>query len=161
MTRKPNLTDLIEKHRALDASVKNNREHFLSDWNGDHPFIEHYLGPELLHFKLGKPLPSGYIYFDDEDSVIDAIRTLHLELETLELSRNNVVAGPGSSSLLVACSLWLLQQGFEEVYYAPPLYYTFHYFLRTLGIRLRPVSGRQIFEPGATLNLPLRRTALL
>jgi aspartate/methionine/tyrosine aminotransferase len=161
MARKANLTDLIEKHRTLDAAIKNDRKHFLSDWNGEHPFVEHYLGPELLNFKLRKPLPSGYIYFDDEDSVINAVCALHQERETLKLSRNNVVAGPGSSSLLVACSLWLLKQGYDEVYYVPPLYYTLHYFLRLLGIRLRPVSGRQVFEPGVTFNLPRRRTALL
>jgi len=161
MARNADLTQLIEKHRALDAAVKSNREHFLSDWNGDHPFVEQYLGPELLNFKLGKPLPSGYIYFDDEPDVLDAACALHLKLDRLELSRRNVAAGPGSSSLLVAFSLWLLQQGHDEVYYVPPLYYTFHYFLRLLGIRLRPVSGKQAFEPGAALNLPRRRTVLL
>src|ERR1041385_8056522 len=125
MARKANFTHLIEKHRALDAAIKDNREHFLSDWNGEHPLVKSYLGPELLTFRLGKPLPSRYIYFEDEPSVLNEVCALHLKLETLKLSCQNIAAGPGSSSLLVAFSLWLLQHGHDEVYYVPPLYYTF------------------------------------
>jgi histidinol-phosphate/aromatic aminotransferase/cobyric acid decarboxylase-like protein len=161
MTRKTSLANLIEKHKALDGAIKDDREGFLSDWNGDHPFVERYLGPELLEFKLTKPLPSRYIYFDDEHSVLEAVSALHGKLEGLKVSRQNVAAGPGSSSLLVAFSLWLLQQRYEEVYYVPPLYHTLHYFLRLLGLRLRPVSGKHAFEPGAVLNLPPKRTMLL
>lgn len=161
MAHNPNLIDIIEKHRALDFALKENREHFISDWNGDHPFVESYLGPDLLALKLERPLPSGYLYFDDEVSVLNAIGSFHLNLEGLELSRDHIVAGCGSSSMLVAFSLWLLQQGYEEVFYLPPLYYTLHYFLRMLNIRSRPVSGRQVFEPGSVLNLPEKRTVLL
>jgi histidinol-phosphate/aromatic aminotransferase/cobyric acid decarboxylase-like protein len=161
MARKPDLTLLIEKHKALEAAIKDSPEHFLSDWNGDHPFVERYLGPELLNYKLEKPLPSQYIYFDNEEAVLDMVCDFHLKIDSIEISRHNVVAGPGSSSLLVAFSLWLLQNGYKEVYYVPPLYYTFHYFLRLLGIRLRPISGKHAFESKATLNLPPRQSVLL
>jgi aspartate/methionine/tyrosine aminotransferase len=161
MPRKTSLADLIEKHKALDGAIEDGREGFLSDWNGDHPFVERYLGPELLEFKLTQPLPSRYIYFDEEPSILEAVSALHRKLEGLMVSRRNVAAGPGSSSLLVAFSLWLLQQGYEEVYYVPPLYHTLHYFLRLLGLRPRPVSGKHAFEPGAGLNLPQKRTVML
>jgi hypothetical protein len=42
MTRKTNLADLIEKHKALDVAIKDDRGDFLSDWNGEHPFVERY-----------------------------------------------------------------------------------------------------------------------
>lgn len=161
MARKSDLTKLIEKHKVLDAAINDGSEYFISDWNGEHPFVERYLGPELLNYKLEKPLPSRYIYFDNEEVPLDMVRDFHLKMEALELSRLNVIAGPGSSSLLVAFSLWLLQNGYKEVYYVPPLYYTFHYFLRLLGIRLRPISGKQAFEPNVTFNLPPRQTVLL
>lgn len=157
----PDLTELIDKHRALDVAIKNNREDFLSDWDGGHPFVKEFLGPEFLNPSLTQDLPSRYIYFEDEPSVLEAVRVLHFKLESLDISCRNIAAGPGSSSLLVALSLWLVQQGYKEVYYVPPLYYTFHFFLRMLNIRLRPVSGKQVFESGAALNLPSRKTVLL
>jgi aspartate/methionine/tyrosine aminotransferase len=157
----PNLIDLIKKHRALDSAIRENRERFISDWNGDHPFVESYLGSDLMNLRLERPLPSGYLYFDNEASVLDAIRAFHLKWEGLELARNHIVAGCGSSSMLVAFSLWLCQERYDEVFYVPPLYYTFHYFLRLLNIRSRPVSGRQVFETGSILNLPEKQTVLL
>jgi aspartate/methionine/tyrosine aminotransferase len=160
--RRNSLLGLIEKHRLLDESICNQRDHFISDWNGAHPFVERFLGPEIAAASsTSGPLRSQYIYFDEQPAVLDAICRLHLKLEGLNLSRENVLAGPGSSSLLVGLSLWLLQQGYTEVFYVPPLYYTLHYFLRLLKIRLRPVSGRHAFEPDSVVNLPSYRSALL
>ncbi len=48
---KTELMDLIEKHRLLDEAIRSNREHFVSDWNGTHPFVERFLGlrpPEIV-----------------------------------------------------------------------------------------------------------------
>jgi hypothetical protein len=71
------------------------------------------------------------------------------------------VAGPGSSSFLTALSLWLLHEGYDELFYVPPIYYTLLFFLRLLRIRVRPVSGKQPFERGFRMNLPKRRSVLL
>jgi len=161
MVPKPDLSELIDKHRALDVAIKNHREDFLSDWDGGHPYVKKFLGTEFLTPDLLQELPSRYVYFEDEPSVLEAVRLLHFKLESLDISCRNIAAGPGSSSLLVALSLWLVQQGSREVYYVPALYYTFHFFLRMLKIRLRPVSGKQVFESGSALNLPSHKTVLL
>jgi aspartate/methionine/tyrosine aminotransferase len=155
------LREMIERHRLLDDALIDKRDGFVSDWNGSHPFVEQFLGTEIMTSKIPKSLLSRYIFFDEEHAVVDAICHLHLKLEGLRLSRKNIVAGPGSSSLLVALSLWVLQQGYSEVYYVPPLYYTLHYFLRMLGIRLRPVSGKHLFESNSIMHLPNRRGVLL
>jgi aspartate/methionine/tyrosine aminotransferase len=161
MHQKASFNQLIERHRSLDLAIRDNREYFLSDWNGGHPFIERFLGPDLIGMKPSPSTLAQYIFFDEEQSIIEAIRSFHLKLEVLALSSRNIVAGPGSSSFLVAMSLWLRQQGYNEIHYIPPLYYTFHYFLELLGIRLSPVSEKQVFEPGSRIKLPSKKTVLL
>lgn len=155
------LLDLVERHQLLDDTIREERKHFLSDWNGTHPFVEEFLGPALLNPGRLSGDQHRYLYFDEEQDVLDSIRALHATVEGLALSHANILAGPGSSSLLTAMCLWILQQGHNEVFYVPPLYYTVHYFLRMLNVRLRPVSGKHAFEPGATWNLPPQRTVLL
>ena len=104
MTRRRKLTALVELHQQLDVAIKENREHFLSDWNGDHPFVELYLGPELLNPTLEKPLPSKYLYFDEQTPILDSIRSFHLEIEGLNISSNHMLAGPGANSFLLRTS---------------------------------------------------------
>ncbi|MDQ5826705.1 MAG: hypothetical protein M3441_21195 [Chloroflexota bacterium] len=154
-------SQLIEKHRALDRIINVRRDHFLSDWNGGHPLLKRFLGPELLNIQSDASSCSRYIFFDEEHSVIEAIQRLHLIREALQLSPENILAGPGSSSFLTAMSHWLRQQGYAEVHYLPPLYYTFHFFLEALNIIPIAASKKHVFETGATLDLPPRQTVLI
>jgi aspartate/methionine/tyrosine aminotransferase len=161
MRQRLTLLDLVEKHQLLDDAIRKERKHFVSDWNGTHPFVGEFLGPEILTRGAVTPDEARYLYFDEEHDILDAVRLLHRTFEGINLSRENVLAGPGSSSLLTALCLWIVQQRYSEVYYIPPLYYTLHYFLRMMNIRLRPVSGKHAFEAGAVLNLPARKALLL
>jgi aspartate/methionine/tyrosine aminotransferase len=158
---KSDIFTLLDRHRALDDSISGHRDQFLSDWDGGHPFVESFLGPELVSPRLQEILPKGYLYYNEDYVVLDLIRSFHEKREGNPLSRNNVIAGPGSSAFLVAFSFWLLQQGFREIHYIPPLYYSFHFFLRQLNTWLRPISKHQAFESGAKFNLPSKRTVLL
>ena len=160
MRQRLTLLDLVEKHQLLDDAIREDRKHFVSDWNGTHPFVSEFLGPEILTRAVVTPDQARYLYFDEELDVLDAVRKLHETREGLSLSRENVLAGPGSSSLLTALCLWILHQGYREVYYIPPLYYTLHYFLRMLTVRPRPVTGKHAFEIGAALNLPAKKALL-
>jgi aspartate/methionine/tyrosine aminotransferase len=160
VNRNLDLRDFIEKHRALDVEIQRSSDGFLSDWNGSHPFVEQFLGRALIDGSFNQP-HSRYIYYNERPEIIEGISRFHSQIEALSLSPRNIMAGPGSSSFLASFSLWLLQKRYAEVYYIPPLYYTFHFFLRTLGIRLRPVSGKHSFESHAPLNLPRKRTVLL
>lgn len=163
MRLKDALSSIVEKHRTLDGAIENEQESFISDWNGSHPFVKRFLsGASLLpSTNLARQKLSQYAYFDNEPEVIQQICDLHAKHDGIHLDRSNVIAGAGASSFLVAFSLWLMQQGHVELCYVPPLYYTFHYFLRMLSFRLRPVSGKHLFERGAAMNLPLRRSVLL
>jgi histidinol-phosphate/aromatic aminotransferase/cobyric acid decarboxylase-like protein len=155
------LDDLFTRHRLLDDAIARDREHFPSDWNATHPYVREFLGPEIASSALGRQEESRYIYFDEQPDILDAIRGLHRSLEGLDLARNNVLAGPGSSSFLLALSLWLVQQAYTEVFYIPPLYYTLHYFLKLFGIRARPLPSGYLFESRVPRGLPAGRSFLM
>ena len=153
------ISQLIEKHRALDRVLSGHRDYFLSDWNGTHPFMADFLGPSLAGF--GKDVVAGdYIYLEELPAITQAIIRFHRSLESLDIQSANILAGAGSSSLLAAFALWLSNQGIQKIYYLPPLYHTFHYFLSLLKINAIPVSPKQAFESGFSMSLPDESTFL-
>ena len=155
------LDDLFARHRRLDDIITQDRGQFPSDWNSTHPFVREFLGPQIGSSGLVGPGECRYVYFDEQQEILDAVRGLHRSLEGMHLARENLVAGPGSSSFLLAMSLWLLQQGYSEVFYIPPLYYTLHYFLKLFGIRARPLASGCVFEASVPSGLPAGRSILL
>jgi aspartate/methionine/tyrosine aminotransferase len=155
------LDDLFERHRRLDDSIARDREHFPSDWNATHPFVREFLGPEIASSGLVRPGESRYVYFDEHHEILDAIRGLHRYLEGIDLVRENVVVGPGASSFLLALCLWLVQQGYTDVSYIPPLYFTLHFFLKLFGIRARPLPSGHVFESRVPSGLPAGKSVLL
>ncbi|HXA86465.1 MAG TPA: aminotransferase class I/II-fold pyridoxal phosphate-dependent enzyme [Candidatus Dormibacteraeota bacterium] len=161
MKRHPELAALVERHQQLETTLETRRSRFISDWNCDNPLIEPLLGAELLNLASNRQSTDSYIYFDEEPAVLDGITRFHLTREGIELSRTNVLAGPGSSSFLAAFSIWLRRSGYTEIYYQPPLYHNFHYLLESLDINVSPLTNKHIFEPGYTMKLPARRTVLL
>lgn len=161
MKRRPDLDALVQRHRLLEEAIEKNRAHFLSDWNCDNPFIDRLLGPDLSRLFNGNRSHDSYIYFDDEEELLDSIRKLHLEVDDLSFSHENIVAGPGSSSFLAAFAMWLRRSGYTEVYYIPPLYHTLYYLLESLDINLTPVASQHAYEPLFSLNLPPQHTVLL
>jgi len=151
---------LIAKHRALDIALRNDRDSFLSDWNATHPFVDEFLGPALADVEP-RSSAGDYIYLDERPAIIQALLDLHEKLESLSLDATNVLAGPGSSSILAAFALWLAQRGSRQIYYIPPLYHTLHFFLAMLNITAIPISRKQVFETGFDMNLPTESTILL
>jgi hypothetical protein len=155
----PLISQLIERHRALDLLLAARRDHFLSDWNGTHPFVHDFLGPKLV--SLGREAVAGdYIYLDERPAIKESIIRFHRNVESLEIHSTNVLAGAGSSSLLTAFALWLSSQGVEKIYYWPPLYHTLHYFLSLLGIEAIALTTKHAFEPGFAFTLPNEKTVL-
>ena len=161
MKRHPELSALVERHKQLEKTLETGRSLFISDWNCDNPFIEPLLGGELLNLSSERRSRDSYIYFDEEPAVLDAITKFHLTREGINLSHNNVLAGPGSSSFLSTFSIWLRRSGYTEIYYQPPLYHHFHYLLESLDINVSPLSNKHVFEPGYSVKLPALRTVLL
>jgi aspartate/methionine/tyrosine aminotransferase len=161
MKRCSEFSELLTKHRLLDQAIELNRNNFISDWNCDNPLLKNMIGPQLLDLISGRDSTGCYIYFDEEKSILESIQNLHLRREGLQLSRDNLVAGPGSSSFLAAFSLWLRQCGFSKVHYLPPIYHNFHFFLEMLDIEVTPLSAKHGFEVDYTIDFPSYKTVLL
>jgi len=161
LKRRPDLDALVLKHRLLDNAIETNRDQFLSDWNCDNPLIEQLLGRELSSLIRGGRLRDSYIYFDEDESLLESIRNFHSQAEGLALSHNNIVAGPGSSSFLAAFAIWLRRCGYTDVYYIPPLYHTFYYLLESLDINVTPVATLHAYEAQYSMNLPSHHSVLL
>jgi histidinol-phosphate/aromatic aminotransferase/cobyric acid decarboxylase-like protein len=89
--------------------------------------------------------------------------SLLMELhEKLDGSRPQaIVCGAGSSTLIFTFCTWLRTNGYREVFYLPPLYFSLHFALRLFGIRARAVSGRQPYEPNFRINLPTERSVFI
>ena len=152
--------ELVERHRALDVLLREQRSAFLSDWNGTHPFFEQFLGSELRRFAPGATA-GEYIFLDERSAVTEAIRSFHKNAESLELQPANILAGSGSSLLLNAFVWWLAKSNHRKVYYIPPLYHSLHYFLSLLNITPIPVSNTHAFDSSFELSLPDRPSVLL
>lgn len=161
MKTRPDLNALVQRHRQLDLTIADQRRNFISDWNCDNPFLEQILGDELSDALSVTLASESYIFFDAEESLLDAVCHFHQQVEDLSLSPSNVVAGPGSSSFLTAFALWLRRAGYTEVHYIPPLYHTFYFHLQSLDINLTPVSTLHAYEAQYSMNLPSQHTVLL
>ncbi len=75
--------------------------------------------------------------------------------------QQRAVFAAGSSPLLASVCAWLAAGGVQEVFCVQPLYFSLVWNLKLHGIRARPVSGHQPYEPEFRMNLPERRTVLL
>jgi aspartate/methionine/tyrosine aminotransferase len=149
------IAELIKRHRALDKALTDGRDSFVSEWNCDHPFVDEFLGPMLAGI-LPEVKRGEYIYLDERPGITQAAVEFHQKRESLKLSRKNVLAGAGSSSLLAAFVLWLINQGVRQVHYLPPIYHTLHFFFQLLGIEAIPVSRKHAFQPNFDMRLPER-----
>jgi len=154
------ITELVNRHRALDLVLATGRDSFLSEWNCEHPFVKEFLGPTLAGI-LPDVKAGDYIYLDERPAVMQAVLNFHQKHESPDLGPTNVLAGAGSSSLLAAFILWLVRQGVRRVHYLPPIYHTLHYFFKLLNIDAIPVSDKHAFEIGFEMTLPKDTSILL
>src|SRR5438876_6770857 len=94
------LVELLNKHRLLDAAIEEDRGSFLSDWNGAHPFMTQYAGA-CLPPECDSPIDK-YVYYDNYSNLARSIIDFHKRADGILLAPENILMGPGSSSLLVA-----------------------------------------------------------
>ncbi|MBC8146651.1 MAG: aminotransferase class I/II-fold pyridoxal phosphate-dependent enzyme [Bacteroidetes bacterium] len=102
-----------------------------------------------------------YQFYEDANNVVSLISKFHLENEQLSYSNESILAGDGSTPLISSFCSWLYEQGVKEIFYVPPLYYTFYYFAKLFGFTLRPISNRHSFEENFQYNLPKKRCYLI
>ena len=150
---------LLDKHRSLDHSIRDEKgKIFVSDWYCYHPFINRF----TENIELEDQKKQDYVFYSDELELKNSISLMHKKFDNkLYNSEDEILPGDGSTPFIAAFCLWLLKNNINEIYYVPPMYYTFYYFLELFKIKARPISGHQIYEKEASVNLPDKKTVLI
>jgi aspartate/methionine/tyrosine aminotransferase len=155
------MNDLLERHRKLDGESRTGQKPFISGWKTCHPYVKDYL--RLQDLNLTAEQLGSYRFLGDLDALALRIAKFHQLRDSLSYSANTMYIAPGASPLLFATLTALLNSGFSEVYFIPPIYYTFYYFSEILKLPLKAVT-RSPAPAGITapfLNLPNHRAALI
>ncbi len=152
------IADLLARHADLEAtSADALAGDFLSGWQCENPWQD-ALSRQVLAERTS--INDGrYLYLEDDELSRESLAAFHEVADGLRPTA--LFCGAGSSSILFAFCAYLRDSGVEEVFYLPPLYYTMHAALRLLGIRARPISGRQAYEDGFRPNWPEHRCVFL
>jgi aspartate/methionine/tyrosine aminotransferase len=158
MSTKDGVSELLARHADLEATHGDgDGGSFLSGWQCQNPWIGEIRSAVEREAALLDA--EKYFYFDDDPRISDGLIRLH---EKFDGSRPQaIVCGAGSSTLIFTFCAWLRANGYLEVFYLPPLYFSLHFALRLFGIRARAVSGRHPYEPDFTVNFPNERRSIL
>jgi histidinol-phosphate/aromatic aminotransferase/cobyric acid decarboxylase-like protein len=149
---------LIKRYEELETLYGDGPSgNFLSGWQCVNPWSE-TVQKRIDDVRLTID-GSKYHYFDDDKMVERGLSDLHQDVDGVV--PQSVLCGEGASSLIFTFCAWLRQMSVSEVFYVPPLYFTFHYALRLFGIRARPIAGKHSFEAEVVWNLPCVAVVLL
>lgn len=158
----PSLFRMLEWHERIEAERQQpGARVFLSDYNGDHPYVAKYLG------ELADTAPhhladiSRYAGLDEDVRLRSKIAAMHEQYDQVAYSERNVVPAGGSSSLLGTFVTWLAVNGHRRVHYVAPVYYKLAYLLREFGIEPVPVASGHAYQAEFDLSLPGERTVLV
>jgi aspartate/methionine/tyrosine aminotransferase len=149
---------LIKRYEELEALYGDGPSgNFLSGWQCVNPWSE-TVQRRIDSVRSGID-GSKYFYFDDDGLIAASLSDLHRDVDGV--APQSILCGEGASSLIFTFCAWLRQTEVTEIFYVPPLYFTFHYALRLFGIHARPVAGKHSFEAGVVWNLPTATAVLL
>ncbi len=124
--------------------------HFLSGWQCDNPFVSDLLSAikeRSIHIDHRK-----YVYFDDDIELSNGIRNIHTLFDGVR--PQGILCASGSTLLLYSFVTYLKRIGIKRVHYIPPIYFTLHIAFELYGISATPVSAKQPFEKGFSIELP-------
>lgn len=152
------LSLLLQRHAELEAKYGDgDGGRFLSGWQCENPWTETIR--QSVESNSRKIDAAQYLTFEEERISNEEIKRFHFLRDGIVPER--VLCGAGASSIIFTFCAWLRSHNISEVYYIPPLYFSFHFALRLFNIRARAVSGRQAFEPNFSINLPSETTVML
>ena len=152
------LSSLLQRHADLESKFGDgDGGRFLSGWQCANPLAEKIrLAVERESRSID---PVQYVTFGEDRILQQELKHTHRLIDGV--MPETIMCGSGSSSLIFTFCAWLCRENISEVYYIPPLYFTFHFALKLLNIRARAISGRHAFEPDFSFNLPNENTVLL
>lgn len=154
---------LLNKHKELDYLCRHPAERiFVSDWYCDRPFVRKYIPDDIFNRKNLTDRDLLYYRFpNDSYEVHEEIRKFHQKNDGVTYENDEIYIGAGMTALITAQLLMMMSQGFTEFYYTKPLYYTFYYHAKVLGIKLIPVCEIPLNKPDIKLGLPDKKICLI
>ena len=151
-------SDLLARHAELEETLGDgDGGNFISGWQCLNPWHDSIRNEiDVDRHKLSD---SEYLYADRFPSIEQSFTDFH---STRDVTRpERIIFGSGSTALLLLAASWISLQGFEEVFYVAPMYFTLHSALTVLGIRPRPINGLHPYEESFSINLPPSRAVLI
>ena len=148
-------SEIAAYDRLVDALIDHPDQVFVSDWNGDHPFMDEFLG-DLGDAPIGQWGSLGtYSRMDEDLGLSDAVAELHVRrYGEPDVTARRCVTGAGATSFLTTLLMYQYLQGFREISYLPPVYYNAAWWIRRLGLGVRRVANDIDFSRSVELNLP-------
>jgi aspartate/methionine/tyrosine aminotransferase len=156
------LFGIMPGYEAMEAERQSpGARPFISDFHGDHPFVEDYLGSLASCPLTSLGDVTHYAAIDEDQRLRTRIAEFHQRYDGAGYSGQQVLPSAGSSMLIGTFCTWLTIAGYSRVHYLPPVYYKFAYLFQRFGIDPVPVSDLHAFQPGFELRLPEDRTVLV
>lgn len=153
---------LLLAHREIDVkSRKRSTTAFISGWE-----TEHDIGYESLAAILAEDGAVddalAYTVVGEDDALRGKIRQFHGQVDGSFPRESGLTIGAGSSPLVCALMTMLSAMGETEVFYLKPVYHTYYYMAKVLGIRMTAI-GQVMCErhESAALDLPKHKCVLL
>lgn len=152
------LTQLLNLHEVLEVEHQDgNRGNFLFGWQCENPFAIPLLSATKQRAELLSH--TQYSYLEEDEELVGKIKQAHQQLDGAQ--PQSVFCGAGATALLATFAAYMKRLGHDEIYFIPPLYFSFHFALKLFGIRARPISGRHAFEQSFKMNLPQKSAVLV
>jgi aspartate/methionine/tyrosine aminotransferase len=146
---------------ALDRIDDRDDAVFVSDWNGQHPFVPAFLDgfADRTVGSLG-PL-TRYSHLEEDTALEEKLRRLHRDRYREPYSDHvGYLPGTGSASFLTTMLFRARQLGFDRLCYLPPVYNSAIYIIQELGLAVRKAARNVDFADDPGLDLPDTRCAL-
>jgi aspartate/methionine/tyrosine aminotransferase len=147
-----------EHYRALAFELDDgDKGNFLSGWQCDNPFVGPLL--EAVRRRCAKIDYCKYTYFDADEALSEAVLDFHARVDRARPIA--ALSGAGASPLIFSFITYLAKLKVKQVYYVPPVYHTIPVALDRYNISMVPVSEKQPYEDGFSLNLPSSKNSML
>jgi aspartate/methionine/tyrosine aminotransferase len=133
---------------------------FVSDWNGNHPFLSEFIGDFI-----GRRIESfggltRYSHLEEDPDLAAGIRALHAGRYDEPIGEVGFLPGTGSASFLATMLFRARQAGFDRLCYLPPVYNSAIHLIQQMGFGVRKVADDVDFVADVRLHLPDERSAL-
>lgn len=146
---------------ALDRTGERDDVVFVSDWNGEHPFV-----PEFLDGFASRTIASlgsltRYSHLEEDTALEEKLRRLHRD-RYREPGADEVgfLPGAGSAGFLTTMLFRARQLGFDRLCYLPPVYNSAIYIIQEMGFAVHKAARDVDFAEDPGLALPETRCAL-